>query len=171
MYLEGIETDRMKFRALVHSDILLWERFFNNNPNLNYQGLDPSLDAKAQSIEWIEIQLKRYKENRFGHHAIIDKKTEEFIGQCGLLKQEIEGKEEIEIGYHILPEYWGKGYATEAALAVKNYAIKNRICKSLISVIDIRSKGSQNVASKLGMKIDKEMQMFDLDVYIYRIKI
>jgi len=171
MYLNHIETKRLRFRKLKISDAMTWVKFFENNPNLEYLGLDMTLDKNAQSFDWIKRQLARYKENRFGHHALLDKRSGNFIGQCGLLKQEIEGKAEIELGYHILPEFWGQGFATEAAIKVRDYAIENMICDSLISVIDVRNTGSKKVAEKLGMKIDKEMQLFGLDVFIYRLTI
>lgn len=169
MYLDGLETDRLRFRKLGLSDVNIWERFFENNPSLEYLGLDMSLENKAQSEDWIKRQLTRYKEHRFGHHALIDKGTGDFVGQCGLLKQEIGGETEIEVGYHILPEYWAKGYATEAAIKVRDYAIENKIGKSLISVIDVRNKKSQHIAKKLGMKADRTMALYGLKVIIFRL--
>ena len=169
MYLSGVKTDRLSIRALELSDIPAWEAFFENNPSLPYLGLDLSKSKQQQSQEWIEWQIKRYQENRYGHHALIHKQNNEFIGQCGLLTQEIDGRKEIEIGYHILPKYWRLGYATEAALKFREYAFENKISDSLISVIDFRNTASQNVAKKIGMKAEKQIKYFDLDVFIYRI--
>jgi len=94
---------------------------------------------------------------------------EELIGQCGLLLQNIDGVEELEIGYHVLPEHWGKGYAIEAARTWKDYAFKNRISPSLISMIHVDNKASRKVAEKNGMIVDKETVYKDLPVVIYRI--
>ena len=169
MYLHGIETERLKFKKLELTDAKIWELFFKNNPSLDFLGLEKSLDEKAQSQDWIEKQLLRYKNKRFGHHALIEKKTGKLIGQCGLLTQEVEGKTEIEVGYHILPEHWGKGFATEAAVKVKNYAFENAICNTLISIIDIRNSASQHVADKIGMKKGKQIKLYGLDVFLYRL--
>ncbi len=169
MYIEENETKRLKIRPLRMSDAPGWERFFENNNSLHYLGIDLTLDHKTQAKKWIESQLKRYKENRFGHCALIDKKTNCFIGQCGLLTQEIEDKKEIEVGYHILPEFWGNGYATEAANFFRDFAFKNDLTDSIISVIDIRNTASQNVAKKNGMKNTRQIKCYGLDVYIYRI--
>ncbi|WP_445589469.1 GNAT family N-acetyltransferase [Sunxiuqinia sp. A32] len=169
MYLDGAETERLRIRKLELSDIAIWESFFENNDYLPYLGLDLSSDKKAQAKEWIEIQLRRYQEKRYGHHALIDKQTNQFIGQCGLLTQEIDGKTEIEIGYHILPAYWGKGYATEAANKFRDYAFQNNLCNSLISIIDIRNIASQKVAEKNGMRKTRQIKYHGLDVFIYRI--
>lgn len=169
MYLDGAITERLIIRKLGISDISIWESFFQNNDALPYLGLDLKLSAEEQSKSWIERQLWRYENNRYGHHALIDKESNKFIGQCGLLTQEIDGKTEVEIGYHILPEYWGNGYATEAAKKFKDFAFENEVCDSLISIIDIRNVASQNVAEKNGMKKTKQVKYYDLDVHIYRI--
>ncbi|MCB2218835.1 MAG: GNAT family N-acetyltransferase [Bacteroidetes bacterium] len=169
MYLDGSETSRLWIRKLEVSDRAIWESFFENNPSLPFLGLDLTLDTKAQSKDWIERQLRRYEQHKFGHHALIDKKSNQFIGQCGLLTQEIDNQTEIELGYHILPDYWGKGYATEAATKFRNYAFENDVCDSLISIIDIRNKASQKVAEKLGMNNTRQLTYCNLDVFLYRI--
>jgi len=171
MYLNGVETDRLKIRSLELSDIPIWEIFFENNPSLPFLGLDLSLDNKQQSKAWIKRQLERYATNLYGHHALILKETNEFVGQCGLLAQTVDGIKEIEIGYHVLPKYWGNGFATESAIQFRDYAFKKKISDSLISVIDIRNIASQNVAKKLGMLKDKQTKLFGLDVFIYRIRL
>ncbi len=169
MYLDGSETKRLVIRKLEISDIAVWESFFENNASLAFLGLDLSIDNKAQAKDWIERQLWRYENNKYGHHALIDKQSNTFIGQCGLLTQEIDNKIETEIGYHILPKYWGKGYATEAAKKFRDYAFSNNLCKSLISIIDIRNIASQKVAEKNGMKNTKQVRYYNLDVFVYRI--
>jgi len=170
MYLDGSETKRLLIRKLEVTDIAIWESFFENNIYLPYLGLDLTLNNKAQSKDWIERQLWRYENNKYGHHALIDKQTNKFIGQCGLLTQEIDHKSETEIGYHIIPEYWSKGYATEAAKKFLDYAFERDLCNSLISIIDIRNVASQNVAKKNGMRKTRKIKYNNLDVYIYRIE-
>jgi RimJ/RimL family protein N-acetyltransferase len=122
----------------------------------------------TQSQEWIEGQISRYSTKKYGHHALILKKTSKLIGQCGLLIQEVENTTEMELGYHILPEYWGNGFATEAAKRFRDYAFENSLCESLISVIDVRNITSQNVAEKNGFKRTKRIKHLGLDVFIYR---
>ncbi len=169
MYLNGRETERLFIRKLEASDIKTWEEFFEDNPSLKYLGLDLSLNNRKLSRVWIKRQLERYASKQYGHHALIHKETNKLIGQCGLLTQEVEDKKEIEIGYHILPKYWGKGYATEAAFRFRDFAFQNNICASLVSVIDVRNIASQNVATKLGMIQGKKIKYFNLDIFIYRI--
>ena len=97
-------------------------------------------------------------------------KTKNFIGICGLLTQEIDEKKEIEVGYHILKKFWGQGYATEAAKLFIDYAFKNELANSIVSVIDVENFKSQKVAKKNGLTIEKKTKWLDNeDVYIYRI--
>src|ERR1700688_5033929 len=106
IYTDRLETDRLITRFLSIEDIKAWTDFFNNKeaveffPNYGY----PTNEARAKS--WIEKQLIRYADKRFGLQALIDKKTNNFIGQCGLLTQEVDGKTELEVGYHIFKKYW-----------------------------------------------------------------
>jgi RimJ/RimL family protein N-acetyltransferase len=170
MYLNGKETKRLRFRKIEESDAAIWEGFFINNSSEEYLGLDLTMSIKDQSADWIKIQLQRYKDKRYGLYALIEIETGNYIGQCGLLAQKIENNNEIEIGYHLIPKYWGRGFGTEAAQGCRNFAFENNICDSLISIIDIRNNASQNVATKNGMKNTKQLRLYDLDVYLFRIK-
>ena len=60
-------------------------------------------------------QFKRYEVDSGGFNALIDKNSGMMVGHCGLLLQEIDGIQEFEIGYTLLPEFWGMGFAIEAA--------------------------------------------------------
>ena len=169
MYLHDTQTKRLLIRKLEMVDIEYWAPFFENNPALPYLGIDLNLDKKAQAKDWIERQLWRYANDQFGHHALIEKESGDFVGQCGLLTQEVDRKTEIEIGYSLLPRFWGKGFATEAATKFRDFAFENNISESLVSIIDIRNEASQKVAIKLGMHKTKQVKYHGLDVFIYRI--
>ena len=169
MYLDGHETERLLIKKLSIDDIPVWEEFFVNNPSLPYLGLDLSLSSSEQAARWIQFQLERYSIRRYGHHALIDKHTGAFIGQCGLLTQLVDGESVLEVGYHILPKYWGNGYATEAARKFRDFAFESNLCDKLVSIIDVRNIASQKVAEKNGMKKSKQVKYFNLDVFIYHI--
>jgi len=169
MYAHGKTTNRLLIRKLEDPDILVWTNFFINNPSLPFLGIELDKTPEENAREWIEWQLKRYDEGKYGHHALVNKDTGEFVGQCGLLTQTVENKEEIEIGYHILPEFWGKGYATEVTKFFRDFGFEHEKLDSIISVIDIRNIASQKVAKKNGMTINRQIKYYDLDVFIYQI--
>jgi len=169
MYLDQTETERLRIRPLQESDIKAWAKFFEGNESLKFFAFDPNQPAEEKARKWIEKQLWRYKENQFGHLALTDKQSGNLIGQCGLLLQEVDGKPEIEIGYHVLPEFWGKGLATEAAKALKQFAWDNAVSDSLISIIHVDNIRSQRVAEKNGMQRTIKTEFQGKPVYIYRI--
>jgi len=169
MYLNNSQTKRLQIKALSHEDDRKWEAFFINNPSLPFLGIDLSPTPEEQAKSWIQYQLDRYESGRYGHHALLKKESGEFIGQCGLLTQEINGEEVLEIGYHILPKYWGNGFATEAAIKFRDYAFESNLCEGLVSIIDIRNIASQKVAEKNGMKRGPQVSYHGLEVYVYEI--
>jgi ribosomal-protein-alanine N-acetyltransferase len=101
--------------------------------------------------------------------AIIDRKSNEFIGQCGLLTQEVDGEKELEIGYSLIKKHWGKDLATEVAIHLRNWASKNSDINSIISIIKSDTEASKSVANKLGMKYDQELVWKEIEVTIFRI--
>ena len=102
-------------------------------------------------------------------NVLIDKATNEFIGQCGLLVQEVDGAEELEIGYSILPRHWNKGYATEAAIKCRDFAFSNAFKDSLISIVHIENFKSEKVALKNGMIKIHQTIFKESPVNIFRI--
>jgi RimJ/RimL family protein N-acetyltransferase len=100
--------------------------------------------------------------------VLLEKESNEFIGQCGLIKQEVDGKTEIEVGYHVFKKYWGRGFAPEAAKIFLEYAFNNNLSDSVISIIHVGNTKSQRVADKNGLTREKQTRWSDLDVFIYR---
>jgi ribosomal-protein-alanine N-acetyltransferase len=172
IYEDNLTSERLLTRKLVEEDCITWEAFFEDKDAVTFLYLS-SLGFNS-NIEYathmIRKQQERYHEKRFGLQAILDKNTHTFIGLCGLLLQGVDGKKEIEVGYHVLKKYWGQGYATEAAKLFIDYAFNNELNHSIVSVIDIGNVKSQRVAEKNGMSIDRKIKWLDEeDVYIYRI--
>lgn len=168
-YLNERETKRLLIRPLVKSDSQEWQEFIMDGIATKYFPDDWKLQPE-KSVEWIELQLARYKENRYGLLALVDKSTGKLIGQCGLLSQKVDGKDELEIGYHLIPKYWGNGYAIEAASEFKNISFENNLAESIISIIDTNNSRSQKVAQRNGMTLETQTIFLGMDVFIFRIK-
>lgn len=101
-------------------------------------------------------------------NALIEKESGLLVGQCGLLIQTIDGIEELEIGYSILPAFRNKGYASEAAQKCKHFAFENNFSDNVISCILIGNTFSENVALKNGMSIDKITQDKGETIQVFR---
>lgn len=168
-YGDHLQTERLYTRFLTREDVPVWAEFFEDKEALAHFPPMAQESNEEKAVWWIERSMTRYRENRFGLQALIHKETGAFIGQCGLLLQEVDGKEEIEVAYDVLKQYRGQGYAPEAAKAFIDYAFQNKLTDSVISIIDVRNTKSQRVAEKNGLTIEKQTKWLDFNVYIYRL--
>lgn len=166
--LEGQETERLVFRKFVPSDFEEWLPFHQDSRSSQFWDGLPQDPVKACKDQFARL-FERYDNNLGGMNALTDKANKKLIGMCGLLVQTVDDLQELEIGYSILPEYWKKGYATEAAIKCKNYAFENKLSDSLISIIHIENLPSQKVAINNGMFLEKTTTYKDNPVHIFRI--
>jgi RimJ/RimL family protein N-acetyltransferase len=94
-----------------------------------------------------------YRNDGCGLWLVVDRESGEPLGRVGLLRQQVNGADEFEIGYMIHRPFWRRGIATEAALAVREYAFRERKLPRVVSLIRPENLASQGVARKLGMEI------------------
>lgn len=154
--LHGEQTDRLRLRKLVYEDFDSWLPLFEKVQVAAYFAMSDELTPFQQCEKWFEKSMSRYKEEKGGMNVLLEKESGNFIGQAGLLVQEFGGNTHLEIGYSLLPDYWGKGYATEIARFLKNEAFRAKwdldFGNRLISVIHNDNKSSINVALRNGMQ-------------------
>lgn len=162
-------TARLIFKLVDRSYFEVWMEFFEHPDSARFLGLQDIGTPKDQCKEWFRRVEERYQNDLGGLNALIDRNTKEFIGQCGLLIQEVDGKKELEIGYSILPRFWNLGYATEAAIKCRDFAFHNNFAESLISIIHTENIKSEKVAEKTGMVKTKLTEFKNLPVNIFRI--
>jgi RimJ/RimL family protein N-acetyltransferase len=166
--LNGEETSRLRFRMIEQADFDHWLPFFEEPESFRYW--DAKLEApKIECRRWYDKQFGRYEQNKGGMNALIEKSSGKLIGHCGLLVQRVDSVIELEIGYSLLPPFWNKGFATEAALKCRNVAFVQNYSPSLISIISLTNTPSARVAEKIGMTIDKQTVYYDNQVNIFRI--
>ena len=106
---------------------------------------------EARVRGWIERNIKRYQKDGFWLWAVCRKDTGEMIGDCGLTLQNINGEMLPEIGYHIRRDSQRKGYAREAAKAVRNWAFRNTDYLTLYSCCKYTNVPSIKTAESIGM--------------------
>ena len=170
LLLDGEKTDRLLFRTLLSSDFEAWLPFHEDSRTSEFwYGLpkEPQVACQQQFSRTFE----RYKKKLGGMNALILKSTENMIGLCGLLVQIVDGIKELEIAYSLLPEYWGRGFASEAAKKCKHYALEHRLADSLISIIQVDNIPSQKVALNNGMYLEKSTTYNNNSVHIFRVNL
>jgi [ribosomal protein S5]-alanine N-acetyltransferase len=121
-----------------------------------------------QGVEgWIARNLARYERDGHGLWAMVLRDTNQVIGDCGCTIQEVEGKNEVEVGYHVRRDLWGRGYATEAARACMEYGFNRLGAKHVISMIRPPNVPSRRVAEKNGMTCEKVILWRDYEHCVY----
>lgn len=105
---------------------------------------------------WIESTLRSYAEHGHALWILELRESGEFIGDCGLTWQPVDGDRFLEVGYRLLPEYQGKGFATEAAAACLRFAFERLEAEHVVAIINPENTPSRRVAERLGMTLEKE---------------
>ena len=124
----------------------------------------------AGTKRWLEWNFKNYAEYGFGLWAIELKETGEFIGDCGLTIQNIDGASLPEIGYHIHKNHWRNGYGREATRAVRDWAFTHTNYDCLYSYMKYTNIGSYSTAASVGMnKVKEYPNEEDGILYVYAI--
>lgn len=152
-----LETDRLYLREMEQTDFESLCRILKD-PKAMYAYEHAFSDEEVQ--EWLDRQIQRYQKYGFGLWAVIAKETNEMIGQCGLTMQDCNGREVLEVGYLFQRQFWHKGYATEAAVACKNYAFDCLGAEEVYSIIRNNNIPSQNVAMRNGMTVCGKMTKY-----------
>lgn len=169
LLLFGEETTRLFFKKVTEDYHAEWLHFCAFPGSLDYIGLHEHPTAEAKNVAWYDRVLWRYENKLGGMNALIEKESGKLVGQCGLLIQEIDGVTELEIGYSLMPEFRGKGFALEAAQKCKEHAFKKAVADSLISVIHVDNEASMKVARANGMEISTTTISKGDPVHIFRI--
>ena len=154
-----VETERLVLRHFDISDCEAMNRVFGDADVMRF-------GDGVQTAQWVHDWLCRCLENYqqksgIGPWAMVEKSGPETIGYCGLFYfSDVCGQPETEIGYRLARRFWGRGYATEAVLAVRDYAFKSLHMPRLIAMIDPENVASIRVAEKAGMQYEKDV-MFE----------
>ncbi len=120
-----------------------------------------------EAKEYFQKKILDHYKNGLGLWALYYKEEKKIIGFAGLVLQEIDGEKKIELGYRLLPKYWHRGLALEAAREICDYAFTVLKLKELISIIEPANTRSIRLAERNGMRPLKMTQYQNKDVYIY----
>jgi RimJ/RimL family protein N-acetyltransferase len=157
-----IETKRLILREILPTDVDgLFE--LDSDPEVHkYIGNKPIKD-KNQIIDIINFIRQQYKDNGIGRWAIIDKKTNKFIGWTGIkLVTELTNNHQnyYELGYRLIKRYWGQGIATETAVASLEFAFDKLKTDEVYAIADCKNDGSNKILQKVGLQF---IEPFDLN--------
>jgi RimJ/RimL family protein N-acetyltransferase len=159
-----LETARLRLREFAESDVDALLAVLGDPVAMQYY---PTPFNRKEVEEWIERNRDRYKREGYGLWAMLLRETNEVIGDCGCFLRDIDGRNDIEIGYHVRRDLWGNSYAPEAAQACMQYAFTQLGVDRVISLIRPENMQSIRVAEKNGLTREKIIFWRGYDHCIY----
>jgi RimJ/RimL family protein N-acetyltransferase len=161
-----LQTPRLILRELVPEDCDTLALVLSDPETMRHY--PTSLDRKGVG-QWIARNRSRYATDGHGLWGMVLKSSGELIGDCGLIRQEVDGEQLVEIGYHVRRDFWGQGLASEAARACRDYGFAHLKVNRLISLIRPENIPSRRVAEKIGLTLWKTVLWRGLPHCVYAI--
>lgn len=150
-----IQTPRLIMRKFQIEDAQSVLDFSTDVEVTKYTGDAGMIATLEQAQKLIQEQwYKQYEEIGYARLALIEKKSQRIIGFSGF--KYLEEYQLPEMGYRMLPQYWGKGYATESVKALMDHGRDFHRFKKVMAITDLRNKPSENVLIKTGFEIIKQ---------------
>jgi len=162
-----LQTTRLLLREFTQQDADALALVLSDPETMRYY---PAPYDRASVEQWIERNRQRYQDDGVGLWAMELTKTQQIIGDCGIILQKVEGERLYEIGYHLRRDFWGQGLATEAAIACRDWAFAHLKADRLISLIRPENPPSCRVAERVGMTIWKVVNWRGLPHCVYSIE-
>jgi RimJ/RimL family protein N-acetyltransferase len=163
-----IETERLMIRPWHGDDIALWKAMAKD---IGYNVFTPPgvyfVKDDAHAAKRVAERMKIFADARIGKMPVFEKASGEFVGTCGADFFDLDGASEIEIGYRLMLEHWGKGYATEAARAMTRYLLTDAGFAKIHAFVHRHNRASENVIRKIGYTFAKDFLWANLPHKLY----
>lgn len=165
--MKTIEADRLVLRPMTTEDAEFILALLNEPSFIKNIG-----DRKVRTLDGAKAYITdgpvaSYAKNGFGLYLVELKETHEAMGMCGLIRRNT--LQDVDIGYAFLPKFWSKGYAFEAAMAMKQHARDVIGLKRMVAVVDPQNLSSIHLLEKLGMKFERMIRLStdDIELKLY----
>jgi ribosomal-protein-alanine N-acetyltransferase len=155
---DELVTERLVLRPLGEPDLDALAAIYADPAVMRFLGGPRTFEETRTRLGWI---IAAHAEQGFGLWATTLRGDGTLIGRCGILVQDVEGAREHEIAYLLGSQWWGKGYATEAAAAIRDHARSQLGLNRLISLIAPENVASQAVALRIGMHHERDLLFED----------
>lgn len=148
-----VETDRLIIRSMQATDLESLAALWADPEVTRFMGGPRN---REEVIKMLKEDLAATPEPAFDLWPVLEKVSGKIVGDCGIIDKEVDGKTEYEVVYVFARTSWGKGYATEAALALKSYAFQQLGLNRVIALIDPENTKSERVVEKIGFRHEKD---------------
>ena len=148
-----LTTARLILRPFRSDDLDLFVDFFQNEGFIRFS---TGKFTRERVAEFVDKVMVWNRENLPSQFVVMVRESETPIGYCGFFHQLVEDQAEIELGYRLHPDFWNKGFATEAARAIRDHGFSDWKLDRLISLIHHDNVASRRVAEKNGMTFERD---------------
>jgi RimJ/RimL family protein N-acetyltransferase len=155
-----LRTERLSLRPLEHGDLDTWAAFLGDPDAIELVHLPEPLDRRLSKLLLSRTIAKA--DGLKAMYAVGVRETGETAGFVGYSPRELEWGDELELGWLLLPRFHGRGYATEAARRIRTL-VPGRV----ISLIRVENAPSINVARKLGMRLERNIDFAGYATHVY----
>lgn len=161
-----LETERLLVRRFTETDLATLIELRSDDEVIRYLG-----GRRLQNPEMIATRLRFYigcyETYGFGLGGMILKESGEMIGWSGL--QPLEDTDEIEVGYGMTKDYWGRGLGFECALAWLEFGFRVKNLDRIVAVADPANVGSWRIMEKCGMSRERTDTHYGMDCVFYAV--
>ncbi|GGE54173.1 GNAT family N-acetyltransferase [Priestia taiwanensis] len=162
-----METERLVLRPYEEDDFDFYVSLWRDPEMVKYIGIGRTRNRDECRERFHQLRKIHQTKGGTGLLVAMDKQSGEYIGHAGLIPQIIDRKVEMEIGYWMTKSHWGKGYASELALYLRDYGFDTLSEKRLVSIIKFDNKASIAVAKKTGLTFEREVHFGLIDCALY----
>jgi RimJ/RimL family protein N-acetyltransferase len=163
---DTLSTERLILRRPCEADL---DDLVEMHADLRVMKTLGGLQAREQVAEGARASVEHWNEHGFGHWIIRRREDERFLGRCALRHVEVDGANEVEIGWAIRADDQRQGYATEAARAMLPIAFDTLALPNLVSFTLPFNVASRRVMEKLGFEYEKDCWYKGLPHVLYRL--
>ncbi len=160
-----VETERLSIRQITNEDAINLSKVLADPIVMQYSTV--GVHSEEQIYDYITNCKNQYDLNGYGHWAIYNSITNEFVGVCGLNKHKVDTDDVIHINYRLATDQQGKGYAVESTFGVLDFAKKSLKLKAVHALIESANISSVKVVNRTGFKFIKStvFRGFNVDIY------
>jgi ribosomal-protein-alanine N-acetyltransferase len=164
---EEFDTTRLRAERLTSGHRSALERFHSDTAVMAELG---GLRDARQTSEYLSRNLRHWQEFGFGVWMLREIEGAEIVGRAILRHLDVEGVDEVEIGFALYPKLWGRGLATEIGEACAAIGRRELGLQSLVGITTLRNHASQRVLAKLGLAREREVDVEGTPCLLHRIR-
>jgi ribosomal-protein-alanine N-acetyltransferase len=162
-------TQRLCIRHITREDAEDLSQVLSDPHVMKYS--TQGVHSQIQISEYIANCQRQYALNGYGHWAIYNRVSGEFIGICGLNKHQVDAESLIHINYRLVKRHQGNGYATEATIGLLTLAKKTYHFQAVFALIDSENKPSVRLVARTGFEYLKSTDFYGFAIDVYKVSL